>query len=241
MKPSLLTVLLFVAQSHADEIKLRTGEVFSYTKILKIEADGLKLLHNDGVRKIRIEAMTADDIKKYELTQAGAEKARTKEEKDLKTHEVEQHEMAKEQKKEDEAQKAKAAKIPNVINVEQMKAYWVTSLPAPRPLDKDFQERSKTYNAVVTGIKTGHFDNLAQEKVYIWNISEYVCTGNEDKAESLRSDLAKLRQVMENEAQLAQSKRESDQARHTAMFGMMQWEAVQKQLSDMNYNLRQMR
>ena len=148
-----------------EEITLRTGEVVSFTKILKIEPDGLKLAYPDGIKKIRIEDMKEADQKKYDLKLDQAKAFREENLAAMKAADQAGLEEEAKTKQENDEAKAKAAKVPKIISAEQMKAVWIKNLPAPGTLDRDYQAKLRTYNAMIDGIRTGGFDNLAQERV----------------------------------------------------------------------------
>lgn len=238
-----LVITLFVTTASflpADELTLRTGEVVTYTKILKIEADGLRLSYPDGVRRVPVEMLTDEDMKRFNLNPKDAEKARLKREQEMKQIDAARKKDAAAAKKENEANKKKADNTPVLINVEQMKNHWIKNFPVPRTLDKDYRPKMKAYEALVAGIRSGQYDNLAQEKVLVWNIAELERTGNYSKAEGLRDDLKEVRAALAEEQELEQQRLAEKRARQADMIDAMATNSVLKELSDLNYNLRKL-
>ena len=204
MKKFLIALTIFATPLLADEMLLRTGEKLTYTKVLKIDPDGLRLLVPDGVKKVAYGDMTDATRTKYGLTEEKAEKYREKQEEKVKQSAVED---ATEQAQAVEKQAAaveKKAKTPRIITAEQMKAHWISQIAKPGTLESDYRGRMERYESMIVMINSGKYAAIAQEKTLSWNISEYERTGQPDVAARLRKDLEEVRKRISEAAQLEQ-------------------------------------
>ena len=202
----LLSTVAFTAS--ADEMLLRTGEKLAFTKILKIDPDGLRLLVPDGVKKLAFSDMTDEARTKYGLTEKKADEYKQNHEEAIKQAAMEAASDHKEQEQANKDYAEKKANTPFIINAEQMKKSWILKLQKPASLDSDYRQRLETYNTTVAMIGAGKYDSLAQERTLEWNISEYERTGNPDLADRLRPDLVKVRKKISEEKKFEQDQQQ---------------------------------
>jgi hypothetical protein len=235
----LVLLLSLISYAYTEEIILRTGEKLTYTKILKIEADGLRLIVPDGVKKLSFEDMSDVSRAKYGLTEGGAEVFRAKQEEKMKQAEAESEQEEKEAAQANEEKLAKLAKTPKIVTLEQVKASWIQRLPKPRSLEQGYRTKIEAYNAVISGINTGQYDLIGAEVALNWNISEYERTGQVDLAERARNDLVAVRQKAAEAAKLANNLAEAKIRAEAQQMQTLEISALKREIQSLNLTLRQ--
>ncbi len=127
------------------------------------------------------------------------------------------------------------------MTIEQVKAHWIKFFPEPSVLERNGREKKQAHARLIAVIKLGRYDNEAEEKALVWNISEYERCENIEAANRLREDLKAARLKLVEESKLALQKTESDRAAVGTVLTLAALKPMQAQLSAMGYTIRQSR
>jgi hypothetical protein len=192
-----LVCFLFICAdlSFGEDIRLANGKVLKNAKVTKVEPDGLKIVHEDGVGKVPAELLPDELRAKYSFDPQKAKAFRKK-------TEEEQIEAAKRLRKEREAvaefqiAPIKAAreqfeKTPRLTEASSIKGLWQRSLPWPHGMETP--TNLKYCQTVAAQIQSGFFDLEAEMTALRWNRQEYERVGDSADAQVMadRMDLVR--------------------------------------------------
>lgn len=193
-------LLAFTATLIAEDIILVNGSVLKNAKITRVEPDGLRVMHADGISKVPHESLPAELKAKYNFDGSKADSFR-------KQTEIEQMEAQKRMRQERDyvrelelapLRKAKeeAAKTPRLTEAGSVKGYWIRSLPQPRSLDADYSRKIKFSGYMSEQIRAGFYDLEAESTALQWNTKECTRVGELEKAKVFSEQLTAVKQQM---------------------------------------------
>jgi hypothetical protein len=206
--PITLTCLFFVLSLNAEDLTLLNGKMLKGVQVTKVEPDGLRVMHQDGLSKIPFESLPPEwkarypfDINKAEAYRkdTAAEqqsiRAKMKEEKE-KLREMELAPMKK--------AKEEAARTPRLTDASSIKSYWIRSLPQPVSLDRDYSRKLKFAAYMTQQIQSGIYDLDAEATALEWNFREYTRIGELERAKLLSDQLIGIKQQISERNRLRQ-------------------------------------
>lgn len=206
--PITLTCLFFVLSLNAEDLTLLNGKMLKGVQVTKVEPDGLRVMHQDGLSKIPFESLPPEwktrysfDINKAEAYRKDAAseqqsiRAKMKEEKE-KLREMELAPMKK--------AKEEAARTPRLTDASSIKSYWIRSLPQPGSLDRDYSRKLKFAAYMTQQIQSGIYDLDAEATALEWNFREYTRIGELERAKLLSDQLIGIKQQISERNRLRQ-------------------------------------
>ncbi len=192
-------LLIGAGVSFGEDLHLTDGKVLKNARITKVEPDGLKIVHEDGVGKISAELLPDDLRAKYHFDPAKAQAFR-------KQTEEAQIEAARRMRKEREAvaefqiAPIKAAreqfeKTPRLTEASSIKGLWQRSLPWPQGMETP--TNLKYCQTVAAQIQSGFFDLEAELTALRWNKQEYERVGDSAGAQAMADRMNLVRTNMD--------------------------------------------
>jgi len=166
--------LIGILACHAEDISLADGKVLKNAKVTRVEPDGLRIMHADGISKVPHESLPADLQAKYNFDTTKADAFRKQTSADQSEA---QKRMREEREKLREMELAplkkaqeEAAKTPRLTEATSIKGYWMRSLPHPRSLDSDYGKKIKFATYMTEQIRAGIYDLEAESAALQWNV-----------------------------------------------------------------------
>lgn len=207
----ILLALALSSPAIAEDITLANGVVLKNAKITRVDPDGLRIMHDDGISKVSHESLTPELKAKYNFDSEKAESFR-------KQTEIEQRDAQKRMREEREQLREKelaplrkareeAAKTPRLTEAGSIKGYWIRSLPQPRSLDADYRRKMEFSAYMTERIRDGDYDLEADSTALQWNTQECTRVGELEKAKLFSEQLTAVKQQMAARDKLRQEQK----------------------------------
>lgn len=203
-----ITFLFLVSALRAEDMPLQNGKILKGVQVTKVEPDGLRVMHQDGLTKVPFESLPTDWKARYSFDPSKAEayrkdtiseqqhiRAKMKEEKE-KLREMELAPIKKAQED--------AVRTPRLTDSSSIKSYWIRSLPQPGSLDRDYGRKLKFTAYMTQQIQSGIYDLDAESTALEWNLREYTRIGELEKAKLVSDQLTGVKQQITERNRLRQ-------------------------------------
>ncbi len=205
----LLAACLILAPTlQGEDVTLENGKVLKAVQVTKVEPDGIRVMHQDGLAKIPFESLPddwkalymfdpnkAETFRKASASAQELARSKAKEEKErIRQMEISEARQLKEE----------AAKTPRLTGSNSIKSYWIRSLPQPGALDRDHARKLKFTAYMTQQIQSGVYDLDAEETALEWNVREYTRVGELDKAKLQSDQLQAIKQQISERNRLRQ-------------------------------------
>ena len=181
----LLLIIVLIGTSHsilAEDIVLPSGVVLKDAKVSRVEPDGLRLMHAEGVTKVPFEALPPELQSKYSFDPVAANAFRMETNKKLDDAASKRREEreAKERRylAESRARENLIAKTPRLTKSSSVKTYWLSNLPWPKSMEPGQVKKTKFCKYMTQEIQAGVYDLEAESTALQWNINEYGRVGD---------------------------------------------------------------
>jgi hypothetical protein len=199
-----VALALHISVALGDDLTLANGAVLRDFRITKAEPDGLRIVHSSGIAKVMFEDLPPSAREKYNFDPDKAEAFRG----DVRAMQKQAAEDRKRksaliQSKEEEAL-MKAKMTPRLTKIQSVKDCWLRTLPYPRGLDANFTKKQRFCAYMTNLIRSGSLDLEAEQTMIQWNISEYQRVEQNDNANALASELARVREAIQKRDELKQ-------------------------------------
>lgn len=116
-----------------------------------------------------------------------------------------------------------------IITEQDIKTHWLRVFPKPRRMARDYHQKKKEYQKLITNINAGEYDYDAKVKAMEWNIREYQRVNNFEMANQIRADLNLIKR--EEEARKARN-----QVRNSMFMLENELRNIQYEIRNMNFN-----
>lgn len=213
-----------IAQEKATDITLLDGKVLKNARISRVDPDGLRVVHDEGMTKIPMENLPPALKEKYSFDTGKADMFRDKQRQaQEKAAEEHKRQVAEEQRKIHEAAE-KSRNTPRLTTSNSVKDYWIRSLPKPEGIsDHQYGAKIKFSENMTKLITSGQVDLEAEKTALLWNQSEYQRVGQDQKAKDLVTqiegvqDAINKREQRRQEAEIAQMQAQLEAAKIASM------------------------
>lgn len=207
----ILLLLAITSPVFAEDITLANGSVLKNAKITRVDPDGLRIMHQDGIAKVPHESLPPELKAKYnfDATEAAAFRKQTEaDQMEAQRRMRQEREMLRDQKQAalDKA-KEEADKTPRLTEAASVKGYWMRSLPQPRNLDPDYDRKVKFATYMADQIRSGFYDLEAESTALQWNVKECTRIGELEKARFYSDQLTAVKQQVSERDKQRQEER----------------------------------
>lgn len=204
---SIFLIILFCALNgvvRSEDLILATGKVYKDFQVMKVEPDGLRIMHSSGMAKILHEELPKEIKEKYSFDAEKAEQYRLSVEAATKQTKQEYAQRVQEMQRKKALAEEKVRNTPRLTQAESVKGAWLRALPRPTGLDPLYSKKLRFCNYMSGVIQRGDLDLEAQSTALQWNISEYRRVGQNDNALALSEELSQVRKAIEKRDALRQ-------------------------------------
>lgn len=205
---AILVLLVGFSPCHAEDFTLMDGKVLKNAKVTRVEPDGLRIMHADGISKVPHESLPADLQAKYnfDATKAAAfRKQSAAEQMEAQKRMREEREKLREMELEPlRKAKEEAATTPRLTEASSIKGYWMRSLPQPRSLDPEYSRKIKFVAYMTEQIRAGVYDLEAESTALQWNVKECTRVGDLEKSKVFSDQLSAVKQQISERDKLRQ-------------------------------------
>jgi len=236
MRRCILTVLLCLftvaanAQDKPADITLLNGKILKNARVSRVDPDGLRIVHDDGLTKVPMEDLPPALKEKYSFDSQKADQFREKQQQAMKQAAAEEKQRLDEEKADKERkadltrkEQEKARNTPRLTTAEGIKG-WLRSLPQPEGLtDHQNTAKVKFAESMSKMINSGQLDLEAEKTALQWNQSEYQRVGQNENANALNSQIAAVqtsidkREERKQQAEIAQQQAQLQAANIASM------------------------
>jgi hypothetical protein len=210
-RPSLSTLLILSlalaapAFLTAEDVTLMNGKILKNAKIMRVDPDGIRFLHDAGITKALVEELPVEIKTKHNFDMAKATAFReqsTKEQAEMANKSMERKQALEDARVAEALRKKEEMdKTPRLTVSQSVKGLWLRSLPWPKGLERDQLSRRKFCEYMTQQINGGAFDLEAESTALKWNIQEQIRVGASDSARLLNDQLvAVIAQITERDA-----------------------------------------
>ncbi len=185
------------AQEKLLEVTLTNGKVLKNARVSKVEPDGLRINHDDGLTKVLFEDLPPALKEKYAFDAQKADMFRAKKQQDREKEISDQKQRVADMQQKEHAAAEKARSTPRLTTAASVKNFWLRSLPKPEGIsDHQYAQKVKFTENMTKIIFSGQVDLEAEKTALLWNQREFQRVGQNDNAKNLTPQIESVQEAI---------------------------------------------
>ena len=190
-------LILAVAPARAEDFTLPNGKVLKDVRISKVDPDGLRITHAEGMTKVSFEDLPPAVQERYKFDPAQSDAFRQKTQM-AREQADEQHKRQIDDMQRTAADAAeKARKTPHLTLAESVKSFWLRSLPMPEGItDHQYPQKVRFCAYMAKVIQSGQLNLDAEKTAMLWNQRELDRVGQYERANEFTAQITKLQEAI---------------------------------------------
>jgi hypothetical protein len=187
-----------------------TKRVYTNVTIKSVEPDGIRIAHEFGAAKIEFKDLSPDQRQKFGLS------------------EEKLNEYLKNQQSLRAAQRAATPtparsptrptpteEPPVYITPQQVKIYWLSQIPTPSTMDREYYSAKKARETYIIEVRAGKHDLAAEKVAASFNKNEAVRVRDFDRANLCETEIAR---ISDQQLKIEQQRLENERSTAIAMY-----------------------